>query len=127
MLVLLSIFAAASVLLASVAVYSLLAQSVAERTREIGVRLALGAARRDVMQLMLASGVAPAAVGLAVGLAASIATGRALGTLLFDVRPADPLVLATAVALVGAVAVTACVVPTLRALRVDPATTLRQE
>ncbi len=127
MLALLAVFAAAAVLLASIAIYSLLAQSVSERTREIGVRLALGATRRDVMRLMVASGIAPAGIGMAVGVIGSLATGRALGSLLFDVGPADPLALVGAGALVGAVAISACVLPTWRAVRVDPASTLRHE
>jgi len=127
MLTLLGLFAVSAVILASIAVYSLLAQSVSERTREIGVRLALGASRGQVVRLMVASGIAPTTAGLAAGLGASLMTGRALGSLLFGVGPSDPLVLLGAVAAVGSVALAACLVPSLRATRIDPVTTLRQD
>jgi len=120
-------FAALAVLLAAVGLYGVLAQAVVERTREIGVRIALGAARRDVVWLIVRRGMAPALTGLGVGLAAAAAASRLLGALLYGVRPGDPLTLGAVTALVATVALAACWLPARRATRVDPIEALRSE
>jgi predicted permease len=127
MLSLLGVFAISALVLAVVAVYSLLAQAVSTRTREIGIRVALGARRRDVVRMMMVQGMAPAAVGIAAGVAASLAATRALRSMLFGVTPTDFVTLSTAVTVLAAVAAAACLVPTWRAARIDPAVTLRQD
>jgi putative ABC transport system permease protein len=123
----LGIFAAAAILLAAMGLYGVLAQAVAERTREIGVRVALGATRRSVFGLVLRSGFAAVALGLALGVAATLMTSRLLVSLLFDVRPAEPWILAASAALLLTVALIACLVPAWRAVRIDPASALRSD
>jgi putative ABC transport system permease protein len=120
-------FAALSLLLAAVGLYGVMAQSVVERTREIGVRLALGADRRDVVRMVVREGMAPALAGLIAGTAAALAALRLLGSLLYEVSPYDPAVLAGVAALLGVVAVLSCWVPARRAARVEPAVVLRSE
>ncbi|HKQ88499.1 MAG TPA: FtsX-like permease family protein, partial [Candidatus Acidoferrales bacterium] len=97
------------------------------RTREIGIRMALGAGRRDVLSSVVGQGLALAVAGVAVGVAASFAVTRFLGSILFGVHPGDPVtvVLVTAVLLV--VAIIACLIPARRAMRVDPMVALRHE
>jgi predicted permease len=122
-----SVFAFVAALLASLGIYSLIAYSVAQRTREIGIRVALGADRRAVMRLVLREGLTLAAIGIAVGLAASFLLTQALETMLYDVRPTDPVVLAATCAGVLLVTMLASLVPALRAVRVDPMIALRAE
>jgi putative ABC transport system permease protein len=122
-----SVFAFVAALLASVGIYSLIAYSVAQRTREIGIRVALGAERRAVIWLVLREGLTLAAIGIALGLAGSFLLTRALETLLYEVSPADPVVVATTCAGVLLVTVLASFVPALRAMRVDPIIALRAE
>jgi ABC-type antimicrobial peptide transport system permease subunit len=98
---------------------------VSQRTREIAVRMAMGASRRDVVALVLREGGALAAAGIAAGLALAWAGGRALATLLYGVTPTDPLTYAAVVLGLGAVALAACWVPARRAAVVDPYTVLR--
>lgn len=123
----LGIFAGAAILLAAMGLYGVLAQAVAERTREIGVRVALGATRGRIFGLVLRRGLTAAAAGIAAGLAAAAVASRLLASLLFGVRPAEPVVLAGCVALLGIVAVAACIVPAMRAVRIDPASAVRSE
>ena len=123
----LSAFAAAAVLLAAIGLYGLVACSVLERTREVGVRVALGARPHDVVRLVLAGGLSIVISGMAAGLAASFAATRYLGSLVFGVRPTDPTTLAGAAALLIVVALLAHAVPLRRALRIDPASALRAE
>lgn len=122
---LLGMFAVAAVLLAAMGLYGVLAQTVAERTREIGVRVALGATRANIFGLVLRRGLGAAALGLALGLAGTVLVSRLLVSLLFGVRPADPLILASAAGILTLVALAACVVPALRAMRIDPADAIR--
>ena len=113
--------------LAAVGIYGVMSYAVAQRTSEIGVRMALGAARRDVFQLVVGDGLRLAAVGVAIGLAGAFLIARSLTTLLFDIRPGDPLTfVSTAVLLLG-VAALASFIPALRAARVDPMVALRRE
>ncbi len=126
-LMLLGLFAAASVLLAAIGIYGVLAHGVSQRTREIGLRLALGAERGRVLRMVVGQALALALGGLALGLASAAGLSRLLGGLLFGVEPADlPTYLAAAAGL-ALVAVVASVVPAVRAARVDPIVALRTE
>ena len=125
--VLTTVFAVVAALLAAVGIYSLIAYSVAQRTREIGIRMALGADRARVARLIVGEGVVLASIGLAVGLCGALLLTRTMEGMLYEVSPADPGVLAATCAGVLCVAVVATLVPALRALRVDPAVALRSE
>jgi putative ABC transport system permease protein len=124
---LLSGFAVVAVLLASIGLYGVVSYTVAQRTRELGIRVALGARRGDVVRLVLSRGAVLIVAGLGAGLAAALATTRYLGTLVFGVSPIDPATFGAAVAVLCLVALGAHLVPVRRALRVDPATALRQD
>jgi ABC-type antimicrobial peptide transport system permease subunit len=125
--VLTSVFALVAALLASLGIYSLIAYSVAQRSREIGIRVALGADRSSVVRMVVGEGLTLAAIGLVVGVAGAFLLTRTLRTLLYEVSPTDPSVLAMTCAGLLGVAALASVVPALRALRVDPAIALRAE
>ena len=118
-------FAASALLLAAVGLYGVLTQIVAQRTQEIGVRLALGAGRAKIAGDLLRRGLAPVAIGVAAGLAGSLALGRYLGGLLYGTSAEDPLTLSFVVAVLGATALVACIIPARRALRVNPVDALR--
>jgi predicted permease len=124
---LLLVFAAIALLLATVGLYAVVAHSVSRRTREIGVRMAMGAASSDVFQLVLRQGIPPVGAGLAIGLAASFAVNRLLKAELVQVSPNDPTALFTASALLVWSATLGCLIPARRAMRVDPAVALRHE
>jgi putative ABC transport system permease protein len=124
---LLALFAGAALLLSAVGLYGVLSQAVVARTGEIGVRLALGARRADVLRLIVASGMLLVSLGLVVGLALSLASGRALDALVFEVGAIDPLSLAAAAAVLAAVSLVACLGPAVRAARLDPLVALREE
>ncbi|HET9483875.1 MAG TPA: ABC transporter permease [Xanthomonadales bacterium] len=120
-------FAALALVLAAVGVYGVIAYSVAMRTREFGVRSALGASRRKLVSGVLRRGLALSGLGIAIGVVLSLALGRLVAALLYEVRPGDPGVIAFVSLLLGIVALVACVGPALRASRVDPMVALRQE
>jgi putative ABC transport system permease protein len=120
-------FALVAVLLAAIGLYGVVSYGVAQRTREVGVRVALGAQRRDVLRLVLSSGLSLVGVGVGLGLVAAFVATRLLGTLLFGVSPVDPLTFAAAAALLTTVALCAHWIPIRRALRIDPASALRAE
>lgn len=120
-------FATVALLLAAVGLYGVMSQSVVERTREIGVRVALGVNRGDVVRMVVRQGMAPALGGLLAGIAVAVAALRFMGSLLYEVQPHDPGVLAGVVALLAAVALASCWLPALRATRVDPIVSLRAE
>lgn len=122
---LLSTFAAVSLFLVVIGVYGVVATSTAERTREIGIRMAMGAVRTDVLRLVLAGSLAIAAVGLGLGLLASFTAARALGSLLHGVSATDPLVFLAVPLLLAAVILAATLLPALRASRLDPLAALR--
>jgi putative ABC transport system permease protein len=125
-LTLFAAFAALALLLSAAGIYGVLAGSVAERTREIGLRSALGATPADLLRMVLARGLGLAAVGVVLGLIGALVTTRYLRTLLFGVGPMDPLMLGGAAALLLTVAAVACLVPARRAIRVDPMEALRE-
>ena len=125
--VLLGLFAAVALGLACIGIYGVLAYSVTQRTREIGVRLALGASPASAFRLIVREGLGLTLAGLCIGLVLSVALTRFLKDLLFEVEPLDPAVLSGVVALLTLVAATACALPALRATRVDPAVVLRDE
>ena len=120
-------FAAAALLLAIAGIYGVLAGTVSERTREIGVRSALGATPGKLIGLIVGQGGRLAALGIALGLAGSFALTRYLQSLLFGVAPNDLMTLAGVCVLLAAVTLAACLVPAARAARVDPSTALRSE
>jgi putative ABC transport system permease protein len=125
--VLTAVFALLAAALASLGIYSLIAYSVAERTRELGIRVALGADRRAVVRMIVGEGLRLAALGIAIGLVGSWLLTGTLRTLLFEVSPLDPAVLLATCAAVLAVTALASYVPARRALRVDPMVALRAE
>ncbi|MGH9541734.1 MAG: ABC transporter permease [Terriglobales bacterium] len=124
---LLGIFASLALLLAAVGIYGVMSYLVAQRTREIGIRISLGATRGSVLSLILRHGGRLALVGVALGVAAALAGGRWLASLLHGIRASDPAIIAGAAAFLFAVALAACYWPACRAARVDPVTALRQE
>jgi macrolide transport system ATP-binding/permease protein len=121
------LFSLLALALAAVGLYGLLAYSVAQRTNEIGVRMALGASPLEVFRMVLDKGIRMVGVGLVLGIAGALALTRALGTMLYGVGAADPATYALTAAVLVAVATLACYVPARRATRVDPATALRNE
>jgi predicted permease len=124
---LLTLFAGLALMLAAVGVFGLAHYSVAERTREIGVRVALGATPGDVLGLVITQGMRMPAVGIAVGLVASLALTRVIASQLYDVQPSDPLTFAAVAILLAAVAASACYLAGRRAAGSDPVRALREE
>ena len=124
---LLSGFALAALLLAAVGTYGVMAFVVGRRTREVGIRMALGAQARAVLMLVVRQGMAPVMIGLLVGLAGSLALGRALGSLLYAVPAHDPSTLALAATVLAAAGLIACILPARLAARIDPAVALREQ
>jgi putative ABC transport system permease protein len=126
-LILFEAFGAVALLLAAIGIYGVLAGSVTERTREIGVRAALGASRGDIVALVLRQGMRLSLLGIVIGSGAAVAASRTLITLLFEVSPLDLVTYLGVIALLGAVSGIACWMPAWRAARVDPSITLRAE
>ena len=124
---LLAAFAGLALVLASVGLYGVMALSVTQRTRELGIRLALGAARADVFRLVLGQGLALVSLGLGLGLLGALAAGRALASLLYNVGAIDLAALTTALLSLALVALLACFFPARRATQVDPMVALREE
>lgn len=124
---LLSLFAVVALVLAAAGIFGVISYSVSSRTREIGIRMALGATTRNVLRLILAESARLVLLGLAFGIVAALLLGRILSTLLFGVRPADFLTFASVAILLALVALAAAYLPTRRAMRVDPMVALRYE
>jgi putative ABC transport system permease protein len=124
---LLGVFAALALLLASVGLYGVMALSVTQRTRELGIRMALGAARSDVFKLVLGQGVMLVSLGIALGLLGALVAGRALTTLLYGVGALDIPAFVAAILCLAFVALLACWLPARRATLVDPIEALRTE
>jgi ABC-type antimicrobial peptide transport system permease subunit len=125
--VLLNWLSGLALLLAAIGIYGVLAYSVARRTGEFGIRLALGAQARDILTLVIGQGLRLVVVGLVLGLTASFALTRLIAGLLFEVSPTDPLSFAGIVLLLMAIALFACWLPARRATKVDPMVALRHE
>jgi putative ABC transport system permease protein len=126
-LILFEAFALAALVLAAAGIYGVLSGSVAERTREIGIRAALGATRANILTLVLRQGMTLTGLGVAIGLAGAVAASQAIASMLFGITRFDPVTYFGVVALLAAVSILACAVPAWRAARVDPAITLRAE
>jgi predicted permease len=120
-------FAAMTAFLAMVGLYALMALLVARRSREMGIRMALGAPGRTILRQILARGLVLVGIGLLLGLALALASGRLLSGMLFQVRPSDPVTYVTVAGITGLVALAACLLPARRASKLDPAATLRSE
>ena len=124
-LILLGSFAGVALVLALIGIYGVISYAVVQRTGEIAIRMALGAQRSSVWKLVLSQGATLSAVGIAIGIIASLALTRLMSTMLFHVRPMDPLTLASVAAVVLATALLATFLPARRATRIDPMQALR--
>jgi putative ABC transport system permease protein len=116
-----------AILLAAIGIYGVMSYGVSQRAKEIGIRVALGAARRDVVGLVLRQGLSMTVMGVAIGLIAALPLAQLLRSLLFDVSPADPTVFVAIVLLLLVTALIAAWIPARRAARLDPASTLRTD
>ena len=121
------IFAAIALLLASIGLYAVIAHSVRQRTQEIGIRMAIGATARDILQIVFVQGMIPLGIGLAIGLTASLAVNRILKSMLVQVSPSDPITLLVASAVLVLSAALGCLIPARQAMSVDPVVALRHE
>ena len=126
-MLLLSVFAGVALLLASIGIYGVISYSVTQRTREIGIRSALGAQRFDILKLVVGQGMFLASIGAGVGLAASLALTRGLSSFIFGISTTDPLVFTGVTALLLFIASIACYLPARRATKVNASLALRRE
>jgi ABC-type antimicrobial peptide transport system permease subunit len=121
------LFAVCALFLASLGIFGVVGYSVERRRQELGIRMALGAGRLDLLRMVLRPGMTPVILGLAAGVVAALFAGRLIASLLFDISANDPVTLVTVVLVVAAAALVACFVPARRAMRVDPIVALRYE
>jgi putative ABC transport system permease protein len=126
-MILLGVFAGAALLLAGVGIYGVVSYSVSQRRREMGIRIAIGAERGDVLRLVLGQGARAATLGIALGMAAALALTRLMASLLFGVSAADPLTFLAVALVLTLAALAASYIPARRAMRVDPMVVLRHE
>jgi putative ABC transport system permease protein len=124
---LLGAFAAIAMALACVGIFGVMAYLVSQRTQEVGIRMALGAQRKDILGLVFGKGMRLTAMGICAGVVAALALTRLMGQLLFDVSPTDPVTLSAVVLVLALMALIACYVPAVRAMRIDPMRALRTE
>jgi putative ABC transport system permease protein len=125
--VLLSVFGASALLLAAIGIYGVIGYAVAQRTHEIGIRIALGADQRDILRLIVGQGMVLIVIGAGIGLALALAATRLLKSLLFEVSATDPLTFVSVVIVLVGVGLLACYLPARRAMKVDPLVALRYE
>lgn len=126
-MLLLSTFAGLALVLAAFGIYSVLAYSIRRRNREIGIRMALGASARDVLRIVALESLRPVGAGMVIGLVGSLALSRLIATLIYGIKPTDPLTFVAVAVVLGMVAMVASVVPAVRATGVDPLQVLREE
>jgi putative ABC transport system permease protein len=126
-MILANAFGGVALFLASLGIYGVLAYVVAQRTREMGIRLALGSTRGAILSLVLREGFKLVAIGLIIGIIGAVSLQKAVANEIYGVKPLDPLVLASVMAVLSVVALAACAIPARRATRVDPITALRSE
>jgi predicted lysophospholipase L1 biosynthesis ABC-type transport system permease subunit len=126
-MLLLSIFAGIALLLAAIGIYGLMSYSVEQQTQEFGIRMALGADRPDLLRLVLKQGMTPAVWGIAAGLAIAFGATRLLASLLYGVKPTDPLTFAIVAVVLAAIALLSTYIPARRAMKLDPVIALRNE
>jgi ABC-type antimicrobial peptide transport system permease subunit len=126
-MLLLSIFAGISLLLAAIGIYVLMSYSLEQQTQELGIRMALGADRPDLLQLALRQGMTPAGLGIGAGLVIAFGTARLLSSLLYGVKPTDPLTFAIVSAVLIAIALVSTYIPARRVMKLDPVNALRNE
>jgi putative ABC transport system permease protein len=126
-MLLLTAFAAIALFLAAVGLYGVVAYTVSQRTQEIGLRMAIGAQRGDVLRLVVGGGMRLAFAGVAIGIACALALSQLVATMLYEVTPFDPASYSTTAIILLGVAALACYIPARRAMRVDPIVALRQE
>jgi len=126
-MLLLACFAGLALILAAVGIYGVLSYTVRRRVREIGIRIALGASRQDVVRMVLADGLKPILLGVALGLAAAVALSRVVGSLIYGIRATDPLTFAAVALLLLIVGIFATIIPAYRATHIEPVRILREE
>jgi putative ABC transport system permease protein len=124
---LIAIFGATALFLAAIGLYAVMSYSVSQSTRELGLRIALGANARDLLRLVVSRGLQLTAAGIVFGGIAALILTRLMGSLLYKVSPHDPLAFGSALVVIGIASLTACLLPAWRATRIDPVQALREQ